>query len=203
MKFILGKKFEMSQVFKDDGTVVPVTLVSAEPVTVTKIKTEEKDGYFAIQVGVGKARNLTKAQKGQTKDLGEFKYLREFVCYEEDIKNYKKGQKIDISIFEPGDKVKVGGLAKGKGFTGVVKRWGFKGGPASHGHKDQARMPGSIGACSYPGRVFKGKKMGGRVGQRKVTVINIEVIEINKEKNILALKGAVPGPKKGLLLICQ
>ena len=193
----------MSQVFKDDGTVVPVTLVLAEPVTVTKIKTDDKDGYFAVQVGAGKTKRLSKAQKGQFKDLGDFKYLREFVCYEDDIKKFKKGQKIDLSIFGKGDMVKVGGLAKGKGFTGVVKRWGFKGGPASHGHKDQARMPGSIGACSYPGRVFKGKKMAGRVGQRKVTVRNLEIVDVDKEKNILAIKGAVPGPRQGLLLVCQ
>jgi large subunit ribosomal protein L3 len=180
MKFILGKKFGMSQKYNEQGDSVPVTVVKAEPCQVTQVKTKEKDGYQAVQISYGKTK-------------------REFRT-DEEIK-LKKDDKIDLSKFQAGDKVKVTGISKGRGFQGVVKRHHFAGSPASHGHKDQLRMPGSIGERSFPGKVFKGQKMGGHMGAARVTVRNLKVIAIEQEKNLLYLKGAVPGARKGLLLI--
>lgn len=188
----------MSQKFQENGIVVPVTLVEAGPCVVTQIKTLEKEGHNSIQIGFGAKKKSTKSLKGHLKDLEDFRYLKEFPVKE--TKDYKRGQKIDISIFKKGDKVQVQGISKGKGFMGVVKRHGFKGGPASHGHKDQLRMPGSIGSA-FPQRVFKGKKMAGRMGGGGVTVKNLEIIDIDKNQNILAIKGAVPGSRNGLVLI--
>ena len=198
MNFILGKRIEMSQKFQDDGTVVPVTLIQAGPCVVSQLKNKEKDGYEAVQIGFGAKKRVNKPLKGHLKDLGDFRYLREFPV--DKSSDYKKGQNIDISIFKTGDKVKVTGITKGKGFQGVVKRYGFKGSPASHGHKDQLRMPGSAGATG-PQRVLKGKKMPGRMGGDRQTTKNLEVVEVDKEKNIIAIKGAVPGARNGLVLI--
>ena len=198
MNFILGKRIDMSQKFQDDGTVVPVTLIQAGPCVVSQLKNKEKDGYEAVQIGFGAKKRVNKPLKGHLKDLGDFRYLREFPV--DKSSDYKKGQNIDISIFKTGDKVKVTGITKGKGFQGVVKRYGFKGSPASHGHKDQLRMPGSAGATG-PQRVLKGKKMPGRMGGDRQTTKNLEVVEVDKEKNIIAIKGAVPGARNGLVLI--
>jgi len=203
MKYIVGTKKEMSQIFQEDGTVIPVTLITCEPNVITQIRNMEKDGYFALQMGTHKTKKLNKPEKGHLKELGDFKNLNEIRITEEEAKNYKKGDKVDVTIFETGDMVKVTGTAKGKGFQGVVKRWGFHGSPASHGHKDQLRMPGSIGAATYPGRVLKGKKMGGRMGARKSTTIGLEVMNINKDKNQISVKGAIAGPILGKVLINQ
>jgi large subunit ribosomal protein L3 len=200
MKFILGLKLGMSQIFDEKGKVVPVTLIEAGPCIVTQIKTKERDGYCAVQIGFGKAKKITKALTGHLKDLGKLRFLREFRNKEPKIndKELKKGDKIDVSIFKEGDLVKVSGLSKGKGFAGVVKRWHFSGRPASHGTKHELRTPGSVGS-SFPERVIKGKKMPGRMGQKRVTIKNLEIVKVDKENNILAVKGAVPG-KRGALL---
>lgn len=198
MKFILGKKIEMSQRFKEDGCLEPVTVIQAEPCLVTQIKTQENDGYQAVQVGCSPAKKLTKAEKGHLKGLKDFKHLREFGV--SDTASFKKGQEINVSIFNKGDRVQIIGVSKGKGFQGVVRRHGFHGSPASHGHKDQLRMPGSIGSTA-PQRVLKGMRMAGRMGGGRITVKNLEVIEVDKDKNLLLVKGAVPGARHNLLLI--
>ena len=202
MKFILGVKSDMSQMFDKEGNVIPVTLIEAGPCWVTQIKTKEPgtgensvrgmDGYEAIQLGFEKlkAKKVKKPQKQKP-----FRYLKEF---RGDITKYKIGDKIDVSVFQEGDKVKISGISKGKGFAGGVKRWGFSGRNATHGVKHEHRTLGSVGS-SYPERVIKGRKMPGRMGFEKVTVKNLKVVKIDKENNLLAIKGAVPG-RKGTLL---
>ncbi len=179
----------MSQIFSEDRKVAPVTLIEAGPCVITQIKTEEKDGYQAVQVGFGEKKKINKPLMGHLKDLGKFRYLREVRDVKEDI---KVGDKIDAAVFEEGDKVKVIGISKGKGFQGVMKRHGFHGSPATHGHKHDHRAPGSIGSA-FPEHVLKGKKMAGRMGSDQVTVKGLKVIKIDKENNLLAVKGAVPG----------
>ena len=197
-KFILGIKKGMTQVFDESGRVYPVTIVQAGPVVVTQIRTEEKDGYNAIQVGFGEKseKNIKKPQKGQFKDVGNFAFVREFRV--EDPSQFKVGDKIDVSVFEEGENVEVTGTSKGKGFQGVVKRWNFAGGPKSHGQKHNLRSPGSIGAQG-PQRVFKGKKMPGRTGGKTVTVKNLKLVQIDKEDGLLLIHGAVPGPRGSLV----
>jgi len=201
-KFILGKKLKMAQIFDKEGKVIPVTLVEAGPCVVTQIKTKEKDGYSAVQIGFGEAKKLTKALTGHLKGLGKLRHLREFRVKEPKIddKELKRGDKIDVSIFKEGEKVKISGISKGKGFAGVVKRWGFAGRPASHGTKHEERTPGSVGSA-YPQRVIKGRKMPGRLGGERVTVRNLEIVKIDPKNNLLAIKGAVPGRKGSLLEI--
>ncbi|MAF14311.1 MAG: 50S ribosomal protein L3 [Parcubacteria group bacterium] len=200
MKFILAEKKEMTQKFEENGTVIPVTKVIANPCVVTQLKDIKKDGYTAVQIGFGSKRNLSKSVKGHLKNLGNFRYLKEFKISDEDAKKLAVGNKITVNIFQSGDKVKVSGTSKGKGFQGVVKRHGFHGSLASHGHKDQLRMPGSIGATG-PAHVFKGKKMPGQMGNSQVTVTNLEIVEIDSDKNEIFIKGAVPGARNNLLLI--
>ncbi|MFZ5364446.1 MAG: 50S ribosomal protein L3 [Patescibacteria group bacterium] len=200
MKFILGKKLEMSQKFKEDGTVVPVTLISVGPCKVTQVKTAEKDGTNAVQIGFDVAKKLNKPESGHLKDLENFRHLTEIAI--EKPEEYSRGQEIKISILAPGDKVQVVGTSRGMGFAGVVKRHHFRGGPASHGHKDNLRAPGSIGAGGVQ-RVFKGMRMAGRMGGERVTIKNLEVIEVDEQNNILALKGAVPGKRGATVLISQ
>ncbi len=197
MKFLLGKKLEMTQVFKDDGTVVPVTLVQAGPCTVTAVKTNPA-GVNTVVIGFGTKKHVAKAQAGDWKELGAFSHTREFPMPEGI--NLERGAVIDASLFETGEAIDVVGTSKGKGFQGVVKRHGFSGSPATHGHKDQLRMPGSIGAGG-PQRVFKGIRMGGRMGGDRVTVKNLEVVQVNKEENIIAIKGAVPGSRGGFVVL--
>ncbi len=200
MKFILGKKLGMTQVFREDGAVVPVTRVFAGPCVVTQIKHATKDGVDSVQVGFGEQKSfrLNKAKQGHLKDLATVRFVKEFRSSEDH--DLKRGDTFSVKVFAPGEKVHVVGTSKGKGFQGVVKRHGFSGGPASHGHKDQLRMPGSIGATDAA-RVFKGKKMGGRMGGDRVTVKNLEIVDILPEENILLIKGAVPGGRGGLLMI--
>lgn len=197
MKFILGKKLEMSQVFGQDGNVIPVTLVQAGPCHVTQVKTVEKDGYAAVQVGFLPAKKLSKPEEGHLKDLPKLQVLREFRVDGE--VSLKRGDVIDAATFQPGDVVEVSGTSKGKGFQGVVKRHGFHGHPTSHGHKDQARMPGSIGAGGVQ-HVLKGRRMAGRMGNEEVTVKNLKVVEV-RDGGILAVKGAVPGARNTVIAI--
>ena len=191
MKFILGLKLGMSQIFDEKGNQIPVTLIEAGPCSVTQIKTEEKDKYGAVQVGfVKKTKNIKKTEKGK-----EFKYLKEFKNGGE----YKIGDEITVSSFQEGEKVKISGISKGKGFTGAVKRWGFKGRlSATHGTKHELRTLGSTGS-SVPERVTKGRKMAGRMGSQRTTFKNLKVVKVDKENNLLAVRGAVPG-RKGTLL---
>jgi len=195
MKFVLGKKLNMTQIFDESGNVRPVTLVEVEPCTVTQIRTEEKDGYKAIQIGFGHKKKINKPEQGHLSDLGQFSVLREFKANTEE---FKVGDKVDVSSFEDGDDVVVTGISKGKGFQGVVKRHKFHGGPASHGQKHTLRSPGSIGAKG-PQKVFKGVKMGGRMGSDRVPVKGLKIVKVDSENNILAISGAVPG-RRGTLL---
>ncbi|MCB9798350.1 50S ribosomal protein L3 [Candidatus Nomurabacteria bacterium] len=200
MKFIIGQKLGMTQIFKDDGTVVPATRVKAGPCVVTQVKTKDKDGVSAVQVGFSdqKMFRLNKPQRGHLKDLNAVRFLRDFRA--EDDHGLKRGDVYTVKIFEAGEKVQVVGKSKGKGFQGVVKRHRFSGSLKTHGHKDQHRMPGSIGSTG-PARVFKGTRMGGHMGDDRVTVKNLEVVNIDTENNEIYIKGAVPGARGGLLLI--
>lgn len=196
---IIGRKLGMTQVFRDNGKAEAVTAVIAGPCTVIQVKTEAKEGYNAAQLGFGEAKKLKSPQRGHLKELGNFRYLREFRLA--DTKDVKVGDKIDVSLFKPGDLVDISGVSKGKGFAGVVKRYGFAGGPKTHGQSDRHRAPGSIGAGTSPGRVFKGTRMPGRMGNTRVTVRKLEIIQADATRNLLLVKGAVPGARNGLLLI--
>lgn len=196
MPFIIGRKIEMSQQFKEDGTVIPVTLIKAEKNVVTQIRSEEKDGYVAVQLGM-EVGTLNKPELGHTKDLASVTTLREFRVPKTEL---NRGDEVTVETFAVGNKVDVVGFSKGRGFTGVMKRHGFKGGKATHGNKDQQRMPGSI-ASQRQGKVIKGKRMGGHSGDDRVTVKNLEVASIDPTTNIIAIKGAVPGARGGLILI--
>ena len=192
-KFILGVKQKMTQIFGENGIVMPVTLIKAGPAIVTQIKTKEKDGYEAAQIGFGERnlKNIKKPQKGHLKkaqSLG-IKYLKEFRVEKP---GFKLGDEITVDVFKEGDKVRVSGGSKGKGFQGVVKRHGFHGGSRTHGQKHSEREPGSIGATG-PQRVFKGRRMPGRMGFTRVTVKNLKVVKIDKKNNLLAVSGAIPG----------
>ncbi|MEK7631733.1 MAG: 50S ribosomal protein L3 [Patescibacteria group bacterium] len=198
MPFILAKKIGMTQRFKDNGNVVPVTLVEAGPCVVTQVKTPDHDGYSAVQLGFGQAKHPSKARAGHTKDLAGNQHLREFRI--DDAKGLERGTVIPTDTFKPGDKVKVTGTSKGKGFQGVVRRHGFRGGPASHGHKDNLRMPGSIGA-TFPQHVIKGRRMAGHMGDERISVKNLEIVDVDAAKHLIAIKGAVPGSRGALLLL--
>lgn len=198
MKFILGRKIEMSSRFLTDGTVVPVTLVSVPQNIVTAVKSQERDGYIAVQVGTDSAKKLSKQEAGHLKDLPALRTLKEFRV--SDASGWKRGDELKVEQFKVGDKVTVIGTSKGRGFQGVVKRHHFHGHPPTHGHKDQERMPGSIGAGGVQ-HVRKGTRMAGRMGTDRVTIKNLEIIEINTEKNTIAVRGAVPGARNGFLMI--
>lgn len=199
MKYLLGQKQQMTQVFKDDGTVVPVTVIKAEPNVVTGVRTVGPTKRSAVLVagGTQKAERIAKAQRGQWKDLGNFRYSRQAEVTGD---APERGAKLDVSVFQVGDDVQVTATSKGRGFAGVVKRHHFKGGPASHGHKDNLRAPGSIGA-TFPQHVMKGTRMAGRLGNAKVTVKHLTVVAVKPESNELWLSGAVPGPRNGLVII--
>ncbi len=198
MKAILAKKLNMSQRFRDDGTVVPVTIVSAGPCVVTQVKTAPGDGYAAVQIGYGSAKRLSKPEAGHLKNLSLVRHLKEFRV--ESLEGFERGKVLDVTQFQPGDVVKVTGWSKGRGFQGVVRRHHFKGGPASHGHKDNLRMPGSIGA-TFPQHVTKGTRMAGRMAAHRVSVRGLEVVAVDAEHHQLAISGAVPGARNGLLMI--
>lgn len=201
-KAILGTKIGMTQIFNEDGKVIPVTVILAGPCTVVQKKTVETDGYEAVQVGYGevKEKSLNKPMKGHfaKADTAAKKYLREFRL--EDMSALNVGDEIKADIFEAGEKVDVTGISKGKGFAGPMKRWGLHRGPMSHG-SGYHRGSGSMGACSSPGRVMKGKKLPGHMGVEKVTIQNLEIVKVNADENIILVKGAVPGSKGGLITI--
>lgn len=201
MKFILGTKLGMTQVFADDGRVIPVTRVQAGPCVVTQVKTQGKDNVSAVQIGFGdqKAFRLAKAQQGHLKDLRTVRFMRD-IRVADDNHGLERGDEYGVTVFTPGEKVQVTGTSKGKGFQGVVKRHGFAGSLKTHGHKDQHRMPGSIGSTG-PARVFKGTRMGGHMGDGQVTVKNLEVVQIDEAQAELLIKGAVPGARGSLLVI--
>ena len=196
---IIGRKLGMTQIFRDNGEAEAVTAIEAGPCTVIQVKTAAKEGYSAVQLGFGQTKRLKSPEKGHLKGLGQFKYLREFRV--DDAEAIELGEKVDVGLFKAGDLIDVTGVSKGKGFAGVVKRYGFAGGPKTHGQSDRHRAPGSIGAGSSPGRVFKGKRMPGHMGDEQVTVRNLEVLKTDTDRNLLLVKGAVPGAKNGLLLI--
>lgn len=203
MKGLLGKKLGMTQIFDEQGEVIPVTVIEAGPCYVAQKKTPDDDGYTAVQLGFEEIK-LSHANKPQLGHLGKndlpaLRYLREFRV--SDHSDLDEGQKLDAGVFEVGDRVDVVGTSKGRGFAGVVKRHGFGGGPKTHGQSDRLRAPGAISAGSTPGRVFKGKRMPGRMGTERVTVQNLEVVLVDPERNVLAVKGAVPGSRDGLLII--
>lgn len=201
MKFIIGTKIGMTQVFRPDGTVVPVTRVAAGPCVVTQLKTKDKDGVAAVQIGFGEQKKfrLPKAQQGHLKGLMNVRVMKDFRA-ETEAGSLNRGDVFTVKTFAAGDKIQVVGWSKGRGFQGVVKRHGFGGGPATHGHKDNLRMPGSIGAGGVQ-RVFKNMRMAGRMGTDRVTIKNLEVVEIKPETNELYIKGAIPGARGGLILV--
>ena len=201
MKGILGKKLGMTQIFTEEGIVIPVTVVEAGPNVVTQVKTVEKDGYNAIQVGFedAKEKSLNKPQKGHLAAANVLKkHLKEFRV--DSVEEFTVGQEIKADLFAAGEKIDVTGTSKGKGFQGPIKRHGQSRGPESHGSRYH-RRPGSMGACSFPGRVFKNKKLAGHMGSVKVTVQNLEVVRIDAEKNLILVKGAIPGAKGSVVTI--
>lgn len=203
MKSIMGKKIGMTQIFDENGVMIPVTVVEAGPVVVTQIKTEETDGYNAVQVGFGevKEKHVNKPMKGHFAKAGVAlkKHVKELTP-EDGIENYSLAQEIKVDIFEAGEKIDVTGISKGKGFQGSIKRHGQSRGPETHG-SHYHRAPGSMGSASDPSKVRKGKKLPGHMGHVRVTIQNLEVARVDAEKNLILIKGAIPGPKKGLVVI--
>lgn len=200
---IIGKKIGMNQIFREDGESVPVSIVEAGPCVVTQVKTPEKDGYSAVQLGFMKKsdRRLNKPERGHFKaaKVDPYSWLYEFRDF---LPEYSSvGKEIVVDIFKEGDRVKVRGISKGKGFQGVVKRYGFKGGPSTHGQSDRARSPGSIGASAYPSRVIKGMKMAGRMGGEITTTMNLQIVKIDRDNNILYIKGAIPGARNSVVTV--
>lgn len=204
-KAILGKKIGMTQIFDENGKVVPVTVVEAGPCVVSQKKTVETDGYNAVQIGFGDLRPklVNKPMKGHfdKSDVAPKRVLRE--CRFDDISTYNVGDIIKADVFVNGDKIDIVGTSKGKGYAGVIKRWNFRRLKETHGSGPVVRKGGSIGACSDPSRVFKGKKMSGHLGAERVTVQNLKIVKVDVENNLIAIKGAVPGPNGGIVLICD
>ena len=196
---IIGKKLGMTQIYRDNGTCEAVTAIEAGPCTVVRIITEAKEGYNAAQIGFNEVKKRKSAKKETGKDIVKFKHLREFNV--DELESIEIGQSIDVGLFKAGDMVNVTGVSKGKGFAGTIKRHHFSGGPKTHGQSDRHRAPGSIGAGTSPGRVFKGMRMSGHMGNERVTVCKLEVFEADPARNLLLIKGAVPGARNGLLLI--
>ncbi len=195
---ILGRKVGMTQIFEEDGTMVPVSVVAVEPNTVTALRTVERDGYTAVQVGAGTARRLTKPRLGQLKGLPRVRDAREFRL--DDASAYEIGQTLDVNLFTAGDSVDVTGVSKGKGFAGTIKRHHFRRGPETHG-SDSHRQPGSIGGGTDPGKVFKGTPMAGRMGNDRVTVKKAQIVRVDAERALLLVKGPVPGPRNALIMV--
>ena len=195
----LGKKIGMTQIFREDGRVVPVTVIEAGPCVVTQVKTLESDGYEAVQLGFGDVKRRNKPQAGHLKNSKLSRCLREVST--DDTSEFEVGQTIGVDIFEAGEKIDVIGKSKGRGFAGVMKRWNFGGGPRTHGQSDRARAPGSIGGGTTPGKVYKGLKMAGHMGNRRITVKGLEIVEIDFERNLLLVKGGIPGATNSLVQI--
>jgi large subunit ribosomal protein L3 len=202
---IVGRKVGMTQLLTSSGVVVPVTIIEAGPCYVTQVKTQDKDGYSAVQLGFRETRQkrLTKGQLGHLRrnNLPALRVLREFRVKSED--EYKVGEKILADLFVVGEQVDVMGISKGRGFQGGVKRHGFHGGPRTHGQSDRLRAPGASSSGTTPGRIYKGKRMAGHMGNAPVTVSNLKVVLVDSERNLLAVRGAVPGMKNGLLVITE
>jgi len=196
---IIGKKLGMTQVFRENGRMEAVTAIQAGPCIAVQVKTVDRDGYSAVQLGFGEAKRVKSPQRGHFKNLGNFRYLRELRLADDE--TIETGQQFDVSLFKTGDLVDVTGVSKGKGFAGVVKRHGFAGGPKTHGQSDRHRAPGSIGATTSPGRVLKGLRMAGHMGNVQRTVQRLQVVEADPARNLLLVKGAVPGGTNGLLII--
>ena len=195
---LIGRKVGMTQVFADDGTLVPVSVLSVEPNTVTAIRTAERDGYAAVQLGTGTARRTTKPRLGQLKDLPRVRDVREFRLEGEG--EFEVGQTLDVTLFSAGDTVDVTGVSKGKGFSGTIKRHHFRRGPETHG-SDSHRQPGSVGAGTDPGRVLKGTRMAGHLGDARQTIKKLTVVRTDPDRNLLLVRGAVPGGRNGLVLV--
>ncbi len=196
---LIGRKIGMTQVFTEGGTVEAVTAIEAGPCAVTQIKTEAKEGYSAVQLGFSEAKRLNSPERGHLGKLDSFKHLREFGV--EDVSDIELGHRVDVSLFQPGDVVDVSGISKGRGFAGGIKRHHFSGGPKTHGQSDRHRAPGSVGAGTDPGRVLKGQRMAGHMGNQRVTVKRVKVVKSDPDRNLLLVKGAVPGARNGLLEI--
>lgn len=195
---LLGRKVGMTQVFQPDGTMVPVSVLSVEPNTVTLVRTPERDGYSAVQVGTGTAKRLTRPRLGQLKGLPRVRDVRETRV--EDGAAYEVGQTLRVDLFEAGEQVDITGVSKGKGFSGTIKRHHFRRGPETHG-SDSHRAPGSIGGGTTPGKVFKGTGMAGRMGHDRVTVKKATILRVDTERDLLLVKGPVPGPRNALVLV--
>ncbi|HEB65241.1 MAG TPA: 50S ribosomal protein L3 [Chloroflexi bacterium] len=202
LKGLIGKKVGMTQIFDENGAALPVTIIEAGPCFVTQVRTTETDGYSAVQLGYGETRpsRLTGGQLGHLKrnELPPLRFLREFRVKNPEV---QPGDKVTVEVFSQGDFVDVVGVSKGKGFQGGVKRHGFRGGPKTHGQSDRQRAPGSRGAGSTPGRVFKGSRGPGHMGNRRVTAQHLKVVFLDTERNLIGVRGAVPGPKGGIVMI--
>ena len=199
---IIGEKLGMTQVFDDENRAIPVTVIKAGPVRVTQIKRPETDGYAAVQIAYKEMASANRAQSGHFAKAGVAPHRHVVEVRVDDVDEYELGQEITIGeVLEAGQRADAAGISKGKGFAGVMKRHGFKGASSSHGVHKVHRAPGSIGACATPARVFKGKRMPGRMGGDQTTILNLEVVQVDAERNVLLLKGAVPGPKGAVVLI--
>lgn len=196
---LLGRKIGMTRAFDEEGVISALTIVEAGPCWVTQVRTAERDGYSAAQIGFEESKRLNRPEAGHLKNVPKLRHLREVPI--EDGQAVSVGTKYDASMLKPGDIVDVVGTSKGRGFAGVVKRHGFRGGPKTHGQSDRHRAPGSVGSGTTPGRVLKGIRMAGRMGGERVTVRNLEILQVDAERNLIAIKGAVPGARNGLLLI--
>jgi large subunit ribosomal protein L3 len=195
-----GKKLGMTQIFDETGEAIPVTVIELGPCVITQVKTKERDGYEALQVGIGQKKRLNQPERGHRRRSGaSSRTLREVRV--DSVEGYEPGQVLKCDIFEAGQLVDVSGTSKGRGFAGVVKRHGFRGGPKTHGQSDRHRAPGAIGASATPGRVFKGMRMAGRMGNERVTLQNLEVVRVDPERNLVLVRGSVPGANNGLVLV--
>ena len=199
LRGFLGKKIGMTQLFAENGSVVPVTLIEAGPCVVTQVKTKDSDGYEAVQLGFGDVKRPNKPMQGHFRPSRASRYLREVKA--DDPTEFSVGQTVSLDIFTEGEKVDVIGRSKGRGFAGTMKRHGFGGGPRTHGQSDRARAPGSIGGGTTPGKVFKGLKMAGHMGNRRITVKGLEIVKVDTDRNILAVKGGIPGALNSLVQI--
>jgi len=195
---LIGRKVGMTQVFQDDGTMVAVSVLAVEPNTVTRLRTPARDGYGAVQLGIEPSKKLSKPERGQLRDLPAVSTIRESRV--EDVDSFEVGQRLDVSLFEAGDIVDVTGVSKGKGFSGHIKRHHFKRGPKTHG-SDHHREPGSIGPGTTPGRVYKGMRMAGHMGDERVTVKKLRIVRTDPDRNLLLVGGAVPGARNALILV--
>lgn len=205
MKGLIGRKLGMTQIFNEQGVMIPVTVLEVGPCYVTQVKSTSHDGYAAVQLGFDeiKERKLAGGERGHIKKANTppLRTLREFRVSDDDLSGYNLGQQLLADVFDEGEMVDVTGTSKGKGFQGGIKRHGFNRGPKTHGQSDRERSPGSAGAGTTPGRVYKGKKMPGHMGHERVTVQNLRVVKVDPERNLLAVRGAVPGPKNGLVTV--